>query len=393
MSGAEFIAVLGITSSVVQIVDACAKILDRIQAFRQSLAFQDLVVQIPLLINVIEGLDTPKYRELLDEPTKQALARVLEGCLRQLRRLEKLIQFMTPLEAASKFEKTWKGIRSFGKDTKLREILGALTEYKSTITLHLSSVHVQNAQKPGTTSDAAKSYFDVPSSRLAHFVGRSEVFLQIQRAIDSSLVHPPVIVLIGAGGQGKTQVALEFCHRKASTFKGIFWIDSSSEVSATRSYEKILKSLKPETSSEESRDAKATVKSLLRSWKEPWLLVFDNFDSPNSFQTLPTFFPGANGSKKGVILVTSRQVSAARLGTGIPLTGLSEEEGLELLLSRSYTVSKTDLTTQELIEGKEIVKNLGYLALAIDQAAAYISIRQLPLHMLKCILSNERNSS
>src|SRR5277367_4704985 len=109
MSGAELIAALGITSSVVQIVDACSKILDRIQAFRQSLAFQDLVVQIPLLINVIEGLDTPKYRDLLDEFTKQALARVLEGCLRQLRRLEKLIQSMTPLEAASKFEKTWKG--------------------------------------------------------------------------------------------------------------------------------------------------------------------------------------------------------------------------------------------------------------------------------------------
>jgi hypothetical protein len=43
MSGAEFIVVLGITSRVVSIVDACSKILDRIEAFRQSLAFQDLV--------------------------------------------------------------------------------------------------------------------------------------------------------------------------------------------------------------------------------------------------------------------------------------------------------------------------------------------------------------
>jgi hypothetical protein len=32
-------------------------------------------------------------------------------------------------------------------------------------------------------------------------------------------------------------------------------------------------------------------------------------------------------------------------------------------------------------EGKKIVKQLGYLALAIDQAAAYISIRQLPLSL------------
>lgn len=144
MSGAEFIAVIGIGSSVIQIVDSCSKILDRIKEFQQSLAFQDLVVQLPLLINVIERLDTPKHRELLDETAQQALARVLEGCLRQLRKLEKLIQFMTPPELASKFEKTWKGIRSFGfgKDTKLREIVAALGEYKSTIILHLSSVQV-----------------------------------------------------------------------------------------------------------------------------------------------------------------------------------------------------------------------------------------------------------
>lgn len=181
MSGAEFVAVLGITSSVLQVVDTCSKVLERIQAFRQSVAFQDLVVQIPLLIDVIKSLDTPKYREFLDESTKQALGRVLEGCLRQLRQLEKLIQSMTPQEAASKLEKTWRGIRSFGKDTKVREILAALAEYKSTITLHLSSVHIQNTQKTSPAFDSAKSYFEVPSSRLAHFVGRSDVFCQIQR--------------------------------------------------------------------------------------------------------------------------------------------------------------------------------------------------------------------
>jgi hypothetical protein len=149
---------------------------------------------------------------------------------------------MTPLEAASKFEKTWKGIRSFGKDTKLREILGALNECKSTITLHLSSVHVQNTEKPSPTNDVAKSYFEVPSSRLSHFVGRSEVFGYIQKTIYSSSIRPPVIVLTGAGGQGKSQVAIEFCHRNANAYQGVFWVDSSSEASANRSYYKILKS-------------------------------------------------------------------------------------------------------------------------------------------------------
>ena len=381
MSGAELILVLGITSSVVSIVDACSKILDRIEAFRQSLAFRDLVVQLPLLKNVIENLDTPKYRELLDDSTKQALARVLEGCLRQLRRLEKLIQSMTPAEAASKVEKTWKGIRSFGKDTKLREILGALNEYKSTITLHLSSVHVQNIQTPRTTSEAPKSYFEVPSSRLSHFVGRLKVFSQIQTAIDSTSNNPPVIVLTGVGGQGKTQMALEFCHRNINAYQGVFWVNSSSEASAMRSYEKILKTLGGETPSGESHDPKITVKDILRNWTKPWLLVFDNYDNPNEFQKLSSFFPVSNGTIKSTILVTSRHVSSARLGSEIPLGGLSEDEGLELLYCRSYAVSTHTPTAHESLESKVIVKKLGYLALAIDQAAAYISIRQLPFHV------------
>ena len=381
MSGAELIAVLGITSSVLQIADACSKILDRIQAFRQNLAFQDLVVQLPLLISVVRGLESSQHRELLDNSTKQALSRVLEGCLRQLRRLESLLKSMTPAEAASKFEKTWKGIRSFGKDTKLREILGALTEYKSTISLHLSSIHVHSSQKPNATSETTKSFFDVPSSRLPHFVGRSDVFSQIQDIVDSSTTYPVLIVLTGAGGQGKTQVALEFCHRNAATYSAIFWIDSSSETSATRSYENILKLMSEERLSDEAHDAKVEVKALLRNWQEPWLLIFDNFDSPNSFQNISTFFPQSNGSNKNTILVTSRHLSSARLGNSIPLTGLSEDEGLELLMSRSTAISKVDYTAQELIDGRDIVKKLGFLALAIDQAAAYISIRQLPLSL------------
>lgn len=36
-------------------------------------------------------------------------------------------------------------------------------------------------KKSSPAFDSAKSYFEVPSSRLAHVVGRSDVFCQIQR--------------------------------------------------------------------------------------------------------------------------------------------------------------------------------------------------------------------
>jgi hypothetical protein len=155
-------------------------------------------------------------------------------------------------------------------------------------------------------------------------------YLAIQKTIYSSSIRPPVIVLTGAGGQGKSQVAIEFCHRNANAYQGVFWVDSSSEASANRSYDKILKSLNGEAAPVENHDPKSNVKDILRDWKKPWLLVFDNYDSPNYFQNLSSFFPGCNGTSKSAILVTSRHISSARLGTGIPLNGLREEEGLEL---------------------------------------------------------------
>jgi len=208
--------------------------------------------------------------------------------------------------------------QKFGKDTKLREILGALSEYKFTITLYLSSVHAQQAQLPHITSEAPKSYFDIPSSRLSHFVGRSEIFDRIQETINATSIHPPVVVL---------------------TYRGIFWINSISEASAVRSYERIIKNLGFEIPSGDGQDSKSTLKSILCSWKDPWLLVFDNYDSPDSFQNVASFFPGSDGTAKSAILVTSRRPSSARLGSGIPLNGLSEEEGLALLYSRTHTTS------------------------------------------------------
>jgi hypothetical protein len=41
-------------------------------------------------------------------------------------------------------------------------------------------------------------------------------------------------------------------------------------------------------------DAEATirfVKDSLDSWKEPWLLVFDNYDEPESFSSVTRFIP------------------------------------------------------------------------------------------------------
>ncbi|KAF7944111.1 hypothetical protein EAE96_010520 [Botrytis aclada] len=377
MSGVEFIAVLGIASNVIAVVDACTKIQNRIQSYRQNTAFRDLSLQLPLLISTIESLRSPQRCGLLDSSTEKALVRVLEGCLRQLQTLEGLIKDLTPSDTASKFQKTWKGIRSFGKDTKVREIVGILAEYKSTIALHLSTAHVHITTKSGASLPDKTSYFDVPQSRVSNFVGRKDILNRIQTALEASHNDPSIVVLTGVGGQGKTQVALEFSHQHMKFYKGVFWIDASSQESASRGFERILKTIDSSAVLVGGEEIKSAVKSILCNWKEPWLLVFDNYDDPKSFGDLPSYFPNTT-AKENAIIVTSRHISSGRLGSHLKLDGLNEEESVQLLTFRCNSVSSSE---DDLIQGRDIVKKLGYLPLAIDQAASYISIRHLPLHI------------
>ena len=77
----------------------------------------------------------------------------------------------------------------------------------------------------------------------------------------------------------------------------------------------------------------------------------------------------------GSILCTSRHSDVGRLGTKLDVGSLSEDEGLDLLLYRSHHERADD----NVKEGTAIVQKLGCLALAIDQAGAYIDFRHLPL--------------
>ena len=57
-----------------------------------------------------------------------------------------------------------------------------------------------------------RDYFEVPNRRVSYFVGREDVLQKIETGISSD-AGPQVFVLRGLGGQGKTQIALEYCRR------------------------------------------------------------------------------------------------------------------------------------------------------------------------------------
>lgn len=104
---------------------------------------------------------------------------------------------------------------------------------------------------------------------------------------------PRIAVLQGMGGQGKSQVALEYCYRRKTTlYSAIYWVDASSEDSTKESFCAISEEIK--NPADILHDVKRRVNFVLQrlsSWSIHWLLVFDNYDNPNAFPNIADFMP------------------------------------------------------------------------------------------------------
>lgn len=111
----------------------------------------------------------------------------------------------------------------------------------------------------------------------------------------------------------------------------------------------------------------------LQEWPDPWLIVFDNYDDPDSFNNLQDFMPVG---EHGCILVTSRHADSKALaeeGQAIEVLGLSTANALDLFF-KQIRATRTAITTPE---AALIVERLGYHPLAITQAGSYIRIQEI----------------
>ena len=192
------------------------------------------------------------------------------------------------------------------------------------------------------------------------------------------LNQPRRAVLIGMGGQGKTQTALRYC-RKAfqnRTFNTVLWIDASSETSAHQAINSILSKAEIPKSAQGFEQNLSAFKDALTSLKGPCLLVFDNYDTPRDFSRIAEMFVQ---HEQICILLTSRHHESLRLGTPIHVRDMDQGDAEDLLLVSSGLM-RNDVDPKHLAT---TVNMLGCLPLALDQAGAYIRRLQLSLDLFK----------
>ena len=206
------------------------------------------------------------------------------------------------------------------------------------------------------------------------FVGRKDVLGKLRKIFidgaDSRLMLRRSCLLWGIGGIGKTQICLKVIEEMSGRLSHVFWVDASSEESITMSLEGISSIFAPQLD--------GSVESVLQ-WmsgiQEEWLIVFDNADVPPVYVVEKFIPPGSRGN----VLITSRNRSMGRIVSSeniIEINEMEEADAITLLLG----ASRLNASAEHREVAKQIVAELGYMPIAIDQAGAYIEAGRCSIH-------------
>ena len=202
---------------------------------------------------------------------------------------------------------------------------------------------------------------DIPAQRPG-LQPRPALLAQLNRASQG----PPVVVLTGTAGVGKTQLAAAYARaRLAGGWRLIAWVNARDSESLLAGLAAVAEATA--LSDGGSRQGTADAGQALRHWLEAdgsrCLLVFDDAED---LGLLRPFVPAVGAAR---VLITAAREPVAELGTSVPVDVFSAEEALALLDGRTGLADEAGASA--------VAAELGHLPLALDQAAAVIAGQHL----------------
>ena len=177
---------------------------------------------------------------------------------------------------------------------------------------------------------------------------------------------PLVVVLTGTQGAGKTQLAASHARAMlAASWRLVAWINAQDSESVRVGLAAVADAtgLSDDGSARGPADAGHAVRHWLEADGERCLLVFDNAQDPDALQP---FVPVEGAAR---VLITAARESAADLGASVPVSVFSAEEAQAFLEGRTGLADRTGAAA--------LAAELGYLPLALDQAAGTIAAQRL----------------
>ncbi|KAJ6007347.1 hypothetical protein N7540_011323 [Penicillium herquei] len=230
--------------------------------------------------------------------------------------------------------------------------------------------------------------YSVPLKTVPSYVQRDELWKDLEEKIKvrhEGADVPYGVVLHGLGGSGKSQLTLKYaeCKREEFKFNPVLWIDATTEELLRSSFARCARELGLSDSQKPQKDTglrdDPTIRLVLR-WlqdrteEDPeWLVILDNVDDItwNIKDVIPE-------GTRGRLIITSQDTRSWKLLRGgcekVHVDAMSPQEARMVLLQHlSWGPDPISEKVCQLCD--EVAEKLGYLALAVDLAGAYMGNR------------------
>ncbi|KAK4674582.1 hypothetical protein QC763_0025790 [Podospora pseudopauciseta] len=232
-----------------------------------------------------------------------------------------------------------------------------------------------------------KPFTTIPFSRDRDFVNRGDILEQIDRRCSEPAAR---VALVGLGGVGKSQLAIEYAHRLATRQPDawVFWVHAGTYARVEEGFRTIADAVKLT-----GRNLpKADILQLVYSWLSNerngrWIMILDSADDRDVFYNANIAHGTTSGderdrrpfvtylpqSQNGSIIVTTRNKDLAFRLSGrrqnmIEVGPMAQTDALTLLEKKLGSPADLDVAA-------DLVRALDLVPLAISQAAAYIQAR------------------
>ena len=211
-----------------------------------------------------------------------------------------------------------------------------------------------------------------------YFTGRQqeiEFIAEYFRACGSTSNNSP-LVLHGLGGVGKSQLAAEYAWQHHDRYDAVLWVTAGSEDALTANLAALTRATALNLPEASERDVNVQCAAALRWLRDHprCLLIVDNVDTQTAVSAVNKILPP---DLPGHLLLTARRVGWPSVGfTTREIEVLTEEMAVDFLLLRTGEQHATPDVAEE---ARRLAKELGYLPLALEQAAAYLQRHRLRL--------------
>ncbi|KAI1676295.1 AAA superfamily ATPase [Pyrenophora tritici-repentis] len=235
----------------------------------------------------------------------------------------------------------------------------------------------------------------IPFARNKSFTGRELQLAKLEAKLFSNTQTTSTLAIVGPGGTGKSQLALEVAHRTLKKHKhcSVFWIDASDKDSLDQSYTSIAQKLGVPGCDGDQADIEQIVKRCIAKLStQQCLLIFDNVEgttvqysgsSTAEATDLADFLP--HSKLCSVIFTTTESDTAKTLAPQdvVALRELTSDTALRMLQSRLTT----PLSNAEQPGAIGLLRELSHLPLAVSQAAACMNASNMTVQQYQAQLT------